>query len=110
MLFYFEPSYYYYNVVVVVQVTVTVLDVNDESPVFTQTQYNISWPEDTLVNSHSVLTVHAQDRDSGLAGHVSYSIVSSDGMDKFTIDRDTGALSVISPLDYETKTDYRYVL
>jgi len=88
-------------------VTVTVLDVNDELPAFTQSQYNISLPENTPVNSQSMLTVRAMDGDSGLAGHVSYSIVSGDGMDKFTIDRETGALSVISPLDYETKTDYR---
>ena len=86
----------------------TVLDVNDEPPVFTQSQYNITLSEDTPVSSQPLLTVSAVDRDSGQAGRVSYSIVSGDGTDKFNIDRDSGALSVISPLDYETKTSYRY--
>ena len=84
------------------------MDVNDESPTFVQSRYNITLPEDTAVSSQAVLTVSAVDKDSGQAGRVSYSIVSGDGTDKFNIDRDTGALSVISPLDYETKTSYRY--
>ena len=86
----------------------TVLDVNDELPTFTQSHYNITLTEDTPVSSRPVLTVRAVDRDAGLAGRVSYSIVSGDGMDKFHIDAGTGALTVISPLDYETKTSYRY--
>ena len=89
--------------------TVTVLDVNDESPTFTSSQYNVTLTEDTPVSSRPVLTVLAVDRDSGLAGHVTYSIASGDGTDKFHVDADSGALSVISPLDYETKTSYRYV-
>ena len=86
---------------------VTVLDVNDESPRFNQSQYNITLSEDTPVST-SVLTVSAVDRDSGLAGTISYYIESGDGTDKFNIDKDTGALSVVSALDYETKTSYRY--
>jgi len=86
---------------------VTVLDVNDESPTFTESEYNVTLTEDVSVSSRPVLTVHAVDRDSGLAGHVTYSIASGDGTDKFHMDSDTGALSVVSPLDYETKTSYR---
>jgi len=92
-----------------VQVTVTVLDVNDESPRFTQSQYNVTLSEDTPVSSQAVLTVHAVDNDSGLAGQVKYSITAGDGTDKFHVDADTGALSVISSLDYESKTSYRFV-
>ena len=87
----------------------TVLDVNDESPRFNQSQYNISLSEDTPVStSQSVLTVSAVDRDSGQAGTISYHIESGDGTDKFNIDKDTGELYVVSSLDYETKTSYRY--
>ena len=90
--------------------TVTVLDVNDESPTFSKSQYNVTLSEDTPVSSRPVLTVLAVDRDVGLAGTVTYSIVAGDGTDKFHVDADSGALSVISPLDYETKTSYRYVV
>jgi len=96
-------------VVVWVQVTVTVLDVNDEPPRFTQSQYNVTLSEDTPVSTRPVLTVHAMDDDSGLAGQVKYSITAGDGTDKFHIDADTGALSVVSALDYESKISYRYV-
>jgi len=88
---------------------VTVLDVNDESPTFSQSQYNVTLSEDTAVSSRPVLTVLAVDRDTGLAGTVTYSIVAGDGTDKFHVDADSGALSVVSPLDYETKTSYRCV-
>ena len=86
-----------------------VLDVNDESPSFSQSQYNMTLSEDTAVSSLPVLTVHADDHDSGLAGHVTYSIASGDGTDKFHVDAETGALSLVSALDYETKTSYRCV-
>ena len=88
--------------------TVTVLDVNDESPVFSQSQYNVTLSEDIAVSSRPVLAVRAVDRDIGLAGQVRYSITAGDGTDKFHVDADTGDLSVVSPLDYETKSSYRY--
>ena len=90
-----------------VQVTVTVLDVNDEPPRFTQSQYNVTLSEDAPVSSRPILTVHATDLDSGLAGRIKYSITAGDGTDKFHVDADTGALSVVAPLDYESKISYR---
>ena len=85
----------------------TVLDVNDESPVFTKSQYNVTLPENAPVSPLPVLTVLAVDNDSGPAGHVTYGIASGDGTDKFHVDAETGQLTLISPLDYETKTSYR---
>ena len=88
----------------------TVLDVNDEPPQFNQSQYNVTLREDTPVSSRPVLTVHAMDYDIGLAGQIKYSITAGDGTDKFHVDADNGALSIISALDYESKISYRYVL
>ena len=85
----------------------TVLDVNDESPMFMQRQYNVSLSEDVAFSSRPVLTLVAVDGDVGLAGQVVYHIESGDGLDQFQIDAHTGKLSVVAPLDYETKTSYR---
>ena len=84
---------------------VTVLDVNDVVPVFDWPRYSVTLPENTSVDSR-VLLLHAADRDSGQAGHVTYSIVSGDGVDHFRVDADSGSLTLVTSLDYETKTSY----
>lgn len=53
-------------------VRITVLDVNDHTPVFDQSVYVVDVPENTSVGSELV-TVHATDRDSGSNGRLSYS-------------------------------------
>lgn len=70
--------------------------------------YNVTLREDVTIGTR-VVTVHASDSDLGDAGRVTYSIVSGDGIDRFSIDASSGVLSVIAGLDYETKTSYAYV-
>ncbi|MFE8583487.1 cadherin domain-containing protein [Sphingomonas sp. NCPPB 2930] len=74
-------------------VTVTVTDIN-EAPAFV-TGAALSVPE----NSTAVGTILAVDPEHGA---VSYSIVNGGNSALFTIDSRTGALSLVSPQDYET--------
>ncbi|NXA90294.1 PCDGH protein, partial [Melanocharis versteri] len=54
------------------RIRVTVLDANDNAPVFSQAEYTVRVPEDVPVGS-ILVTVTATDADEGLYGHVKYS-------------------------------------
>lgn len=86
-------------------VNVTITDSNDNAPVFTQTSYGARVKEDSTPNTR-VLQVIADDADSGANGRVSYSISRGDPDGRFTIDVDTGYISVASALDRETTPAY----
>ncbi|GAB1604147.1 protocadherin beta-15-like [Argonauta hians] len=76
------------------QVHISVTDINDNKPVFSQKFYNIS-----ISNSHQthlpILTLKATDRDSGKNSKMSYRFNHKTSPNKqkyFTLDRTTGAL------------------
>ena len=52
---------------------VTVEDVNDNTPQFTDLTYELSIPENAQLSV--IHTVKATDADTGLNGHVTYSII-----------------------------------
>ncbi|NXY12502.1 PCDGD protein, partial [Pteruthius melanotis] len=54
------------------RIRVTVLDANDNAPVFSQAEYTVRVPEDVPMGS-ILVTVTATDTDEGLYGHVKYS-------------------------------------
>ncbi|NXM35135.1 PCDGH protein, partial [Oxyruncus cristatus] len=54
------------------RIRVTVLDANDNAPVFSQAEYTVRVPEDVPVGS-VLVAVTATDTDEGLNGHVKYS-------------------------------------
>uniref|UniRef100_A0A803T7K3 Cadherin domain-containing protein n=1 Tax=Anolis carolinensis TaxID=28377 RepID=A0A803T7K3_ANOCA len=84
--------------------TVIVLDVNDEAPVFTKNHYHTSVSED-IDEGSTVLELLAMDADEGPNGKVTYSLVDGTfGM--FAIDRVTGAIITTKPLDREIKSQY----
>ncbi|XP_032868636.1 cadherin-23 isoform X2 [Amblyraja radiata] len=88
-----------------VRVIVYVEDVNDETPVFIQLQYNRLGLRETAGIGTSVIVVRASDGDTGDGGTVAYAILSgSDG--KFSIDESTGLITTVDYLDYETSTSY----
>ena len=72
-------------------------DVNDNVPVFSPSMYNM-----TLQTSHPVgqtfLMVRATDLDSGDFGQVEYMVRSGNSQGTFQLDRQTGELSLSSPL------------
>ena len=65
---------------------VNIVDENDNSPVFSQSLYEVTVPEDTDSNQ-AVLTVNATDADAGDNSRLTYSMVVVDG---FYINPQTG--------------------
>ncbi|KAM9849706.1 uncharacterized protein ACBR49_006992 [Aulostomus maculatus] len=84
------------------QITVHVLDANDNAPVFTKPVYKATITENSPKGT-SVISVSASDRDGGSNGEISYVISNSKLRlsDLFQIDRTTGEVSLIGELDYE---------
>ncbi|XP_067374393.1 protocadherin gamma-A11-like isoform X22 [Channa argus] len=84
------------------QITVNVLDVNDNAPVFTESVYKTTITENSPRGT-SVIAVSASDRDAGSNGEISYAISNSKRRlsDLFQIDRKTGEVILIGELDYE---------
>lgn len=91
-----------------VHVDVTVFDVNDIPPIFNQSLYLAKVSEAVAVGT-SVISVHAFDRDSGINKVLTYRLesLSSRNNNKskvnefFSIDKDSGEISVAKELDYE---------
>lgn len=81
-------------------VSITVLDVNDNPPIFTNLEYHVHVRENTPVGSH-ITVVSASDYDAGSNAEVTYSIVSGNDKEHFRLDGRTGSLDLIRPLDYE---------
>ncbi|KAM9425855.1 protocadherin-15-like [Pholidichthys leucotaenia] len=82
--------------------SVTVLDVDDNSPVFTQQTYNVNLPENSPEGT-TILQLKAIDAD--LSSNLTYQI-RTEGLDQetarlFHINPITGELSVLKVLDYE---------
>ncbi|XP_068885002.1 protocadherin beta-15-like [Aphelocoma coerulescens] len=84
------------------EVHIIVVDVNDNSPVFTQKIYVGQVLENTPEGS-VVLRVVATDRDIGVNGDISYqfSQAVSQTDNSFTIDSTTGEIKLTKPLDFE---------
>uniref|UniRef100_A0A8C5T0W3 Cadherin EGF LAG seven-pass G-type receptor 2 n=1 Tax=Malurus cyaneus samueli TaxID=2593467 RepID=A0A8C5T0W3_9PASS len=86
-------------------VSVTVLDVNDNSPEFTQREYGARLNEDAAVGT-SVLTVSAIDRDANSV--ITYQISSGNTRNRFSITSQSGGglISLALPLDYKLERQY----
>ncbi|XP_014253016.1 cadherin-87A [Cimex lectularius] len=85
-------------------VDITVLDVNNNNPVFEQAEYNINVLEDTPIGS-SVAKVVAHDADTGINAEVLYRIEKG-AFDDFGIDNKTGVIGVTSKLDFDRMNSY----
>ncbi|XP_071382563.1 protocadherin beta-15-like [Centroberyx affinis] len=89
-----------------VVVQVTVLDANDNAPVFSQAVYKASLPENSPLDT-VVVTVSATDADEGFNGEVRYELdhVSEDS-NVFSLDEKTGEVKVNGPIDYEEESSH----
>ena len=85
-------------------ITITIVDVNDNPPMFLQTSYRFSLEENVPVGT-LVGSVAATDYDSSINGQVTYRIFGL-GMYPFSIDAWTGALTTTHPLDREEMAQY----
>ncbi|XP_075773423.1 protocadherin-16 isoform X2 [Pelodiscus sinensis] len=92
-----------------VPVLVTVLDVNDNPPVFARAEYHTAVSESTLPGTE-LLRVVAHDADSGPYGQVHYSISSGDPRQLFQLHEATGALRLAQPLDREVQALHSLVV
>ncbi|KPP73487.1 protocadherin Fat 4-like, partial [Scleropages formosus] len=83
-------------------IDVTVLDVNDNAPVFNQTVYRATVMENAPKGTH-ITTVNATDADSGSNGLILYSFANLKGniAEMFYLDVNTGAISVAGEIDFE---------
>ncbi|XP_077957361.1 protocadherin gamma-A2 isoform X34 [Gasterosteus aculeatus] len=90
------------------QITVNVLDVNDNAPVFTKPVYKATITENSPRGT-SVITVSASDKDGGSNGDISFAISNSKRRlsDLFQIDTKTGEVILIGELDYEKATVFQ---
>ncbi|XP_062380257.1 protocadherin gamma-A11-like [Sardina pilchardus] len=90
-----------------VAIHVTVLDANDNAPVFSQEVYKASLPENAPLYS-VVVKVSATDADEGPNGEVSYefSRISSKAKNIFSLDSVTGEIRVIGTVDFEDEKKY----
>ncbi|XP_077578530.1 protocadherin Fat 3a isoform X2 [Stigmatopora nigra] len=88
-----------------INVTITVLDVNDNPPVFERRDQLVTISEDVGVGT-KILTVYAASKDIGTNAEITYSIRSGNEHGKFSVHSVFGAIIVAQALDYETCRDY----
>ncbi|XP_041500570.1 protocadherin alpha-C2 isoform X1 [Microtus oregoni] len=91
------------------QISVRVLDTNDNSPAFDQSTYRVQLREDAPPGT-LVVKLNASDPDEGSNGELRYSL-SSYTSDRerqlFSIDAVTGEVRVSGTLDYEESSSYQ---
>jgi protocadherin-16/23 len=96
-----------------VVVRVEISDVNDNTPRWEKELITVEIPEDAAVGS-AVWNFSASDADAGSNGELRYGLVSCSpwGRDEppFSVDPLTGSLTLLSPLDYETLSEYTVVV
>uniref|UniRef100_A0A4W5PG36 FAT atypical cadherin 1 n=1 Tax=Hucho hucho TaxID=62062 RepID=A0A4W5PG36_9TELE len=99
-----------------VTVLIHLRDENDNSPVFTQTEFrgvvSESAPVNSMVltNGKSPLVIQATDADSDLNGRLVYQIVEPYALDYFAIDSSTGAIRTVTGLDYEQRSEFNFTV
>ncbi|XP_053734373.1 protocadherin gamma-C5-like [Synchiropus splendidus] len=90
------------------EITITVTDINDNFPVFTENLYKVALKENSTRGT-PVIKVAATDADDGLNGEVVYSFASRTPtalLTKFGINPETGEIVLKGDLDYESATTY----
>ncbi|XP_040903622.1 putative protocadherin beta-18 [Toxotes jaculatrix] len=90
-----------------VVIHVTVLDANDNAPVFSQAVYKASLPENSPPDT-VVIKVSATDADEGVNGDVTYDFghVSDDDVNLFSIDPRSGEIRVTGVIDFEDRSSF----
>uniref|UniRef100_A0A3B5MGD3 Cadherin domain-containing protein n=1 Tax=Xiphophorus couchianus TaxID=32473 RepID=A0A3B5MGD3_9TELE len=93
----------------VVSVNISVLDINDNAPVFEKDELFIYVEENSQVGS-VVAQITATDPDEGTNAQIMYQIVEGNIPEVFQLDIFNGDLIALTDLDYETKTEYIIVV
>ncbi|XP_017710006.1 PREDICTED: cadherin-23 [Rhinopithecus bieti] len=82
-------------------VYVTIVDENDNAPMFQQPYYEVLLDEGPDTLNTSLIIIQALDLDEGPNGTVTYAIVAGNIINTFRIDRHMGVISTAKELDYE---------
>ncbi|XP_022527771.2 protocadherin alpha-2 isoform X2 [Astyanax mexicanus] len=89
-------------------IVINVVDVNDNTPVFTQQLYKVRVPENSPAGT-TLIKLMATDLDEGVNGQIVYSLVerrSSTPFGMFKIDPGSGEITVHGNIDYEENAAY----
>uniref|UniRef100_A0A3Q2DLG3 Cadherin-23 n=1 Tax=Cyprinodon variegatus TaxID=28743 RepID=A0A3Q2DLG3_CYPVA len=89
--------------------TVSVLDVNDETPTFNPRVYNVSLME-SVPRDHIVARLVCFDNDAGLNAELSYFITGGNQDGKFSVGFRDGIVRTVVGLDRETQAVYTLVI
>nr|XP_020137956.1 protocadherin alpha-4 isoform X6 [Microcebus murinus] len=95
-----------------VQLLITVLDANDNAPVFDRKLYKVKLPEN-VPNGTLVVKLNASDLDEGLNGDIIYSFSSDTSPNvksKFYLDPVTGQIMVKGYIDFEESKSYEIIV
>uniref|UniRef100_A0ACB8F4V9 Cadherin EGF LAG seven-pass G-type receptor 2 n=1 Tax=Sphaerodactylus townsendi TaxID=933632 RepID=A0ACB8F4V9_9SAUR len=92
-----------------VDVHITVLDVNDNPPVFERDEFDIFIEENSPIGL-VVARITASDPDEGTNAQIMYQIVEGNIPEVFQLDIFSGELTALMDLDYEAKSEYVIVV
>ncbi|XP_027864310.1 protocadherin beta-16-like isoform X38 [Xiphophorus couchianus] len=90
------------------QIVITVLDVNDNAPVFTQQIYKATVTENSAKGT-VVATVKASDADEGFNSKITYTITNTfdDVKNIFEVNQESGEVILIGNTDFEESRSYQ---
>ncbi|XP_077869084.1 protocadherin Fat 4-like [Saccoglossus kowalevskii] len=91
------------------ELTVLITDVNDNDPILNPASYSALLDEDTPVGT-VVFDVDATDADINENADLTYALTSGNDLGHFTIDQDTGIITVEQLLDRETVDAYNMIV
>ncbi|XP_030641031.1 cadherin EGF LAG seven-pass G-type receptor 3 [Chanos chanos] len=92
-----------------VHIQVSVMDVNDNAPVFPADDFEVLVKENSAVGS-VVAQITATDPDEGANAQIMYQIVEGNIPEIFQMDIFSGELTSLIDLDYETRSEYVIVV
>ncbi|CAJ0960732.1 unnamed protein product [Ranitomeya imitator] len=90
------------------RITIIVLDINDNAPVFNQSVYKISIRENLPLNT-VILTLNATDQDDGANGEIQFSFddhTSESALEIFSLNEQNGEISINAHVDFEEQSFY----
>ncbi|TKS68438.1 Protocadherin-16 Protein dachsous -like protein 1 [Collichthys lucidus] len=91
------------------RVSISLLDINDNAPVFEYNNYKTAVWEGQAHNTY-IMQVFASDADSGMNGQIEYSILAGNHNEAFILDSVRGILATNALLDREITPSYKLVL
>lgn len=91
------------------RVLVRVTEVNRNAPEFSNSSYTVQVLEDAEIFNDVIVTLTANDRDTGINGQVRYALENNLDL-TFFINEDTGEIILLRSLDFEMRTVYLLVV